>query len=1332
MRKYLTCGLVALAAGRAAAGTADPLDKPFSATPAQLLAAAQKLTANDDPVIVLRDDTTITYDDQGRATRRYYVVALIEKPAAIDGWGTYDLNWSPFYQDKPTFRARVIAPDGNVAELDPSLITDSPVVSESPSVFSDRREIQAPLPRLSVGAVIEEEIALADHEPLLAAGEVEQAYVGRPIAVQHSVITVSAPSARALHVQARGFAKAPSPRKSTTGGRTTWVYDFGPMAGAPHDFTGIPADVAEWPYIGVATGASWTAIAKGYRALVDERMKDAVPLPDGVRGATPRETVDHVVAWLHAHVRYTGIELRDSAIIPFAPAETSARGFGDCKDKATLLVALLRSAGIHADLAVLSTGPGTDLDRDLPGLGVFDHAIVRAQLDGKDLWIDATEQDLPAGQLPARDQGRLALIVADDTRGLVTTPIAVPADNLIREVRTYHVAEEARSTATERSIEHGVFWDNLRAWARDTSRADITKSLTSYAHDAYGGKLASFSDNKPADITKPFELTVELDDVDRVDTEREQVDAYLRRSATLAHLPDVFTVDDEETAANVKTRTIDYLWTVPHVYEIENRLELPPGFTPPQLTPREQLALGTMTLTTTRTIDHDALVITYRLDTGKRRITAAELAAGRAAVLELKKGNAEHVLIPLASAELAHQGKYPEAIAEAQRVIKLHPTHAIHYDQLSSVYLRTGMGAAARRAAQQAVQVEPTSGDAYDELAWVLHKDTAGHELGFDADRKAALAAYKQALTLKPDHVGAILDYASLLGVDERGAPTSDAADRRQAIAVLRKGKSLDIGDDFDRPLVEALIADGQYADAETAAKALPESEHTTELRVTIAAVLHGAKDAIALADSTTSGAARTRVVAGAGQRLMTRREYDALRGLVAEVGNGKSASAAAGIVAKLARVDVAKLGANDPKRVTILAVLITGGATVANPPWDAIMNKGLVAARGHAGTRGLATMAANLVADVSAAMATVTPYDHDGWKVTLESGGHYGAFYVALDHGHALLVGSNDTPAGLGRYALALLARKDDAGAARWIEREVVELEQAGASAKAWTDVTKLYRDELARAGGKAAPTALVERVAAMFAAGEDLAHSEPVLRRCAASDEPGHDLCARHLLGAFILAERWKDAAELAPRVTTPTDEPPILVDLALTHAGKPADAAKLLDAYLAAHPDDVVALYARARAAIQLGTWKDAQPYLDKITAVRDVSTVVLNDIAWLHLVYDADPAVGADLAHRAEKQVHGATGPGLDNTIALAEVETGDLAGAWKHLDAAIDAHARSEPSPGDWYVLGRLAEIYALRDDAIADYQRALADKRNELPDAAGDLAQQRLDALRKH
>jgi len=45
------------------------------------------------------------------------------------------------------------------------------------------------------------------------------------------------------------------------------------------------------------------------------------------------------------------------------------RGYGDCKDKAALLAAMLRTAGVSASLALLSSGPGRDINPDLPGMG---------------------------------------------------------------------------------------------------------------------------------------------------------------------------------------------------------------------------------------------------------------------------------------------------------------------------------------------------------------------------------------------------------------------------------------------------------------------------------------------------------------------------------------------------------------------------------------------------------------------------------------------------------------------------------------------------------------------------------------------------------------------------------------------------------------------------------------------------------------------------------------------------------------------------------------------------------------------------------------------------
>ena len=98
------------------------------------------------------------------------------------------------------------------------------------------------------------------------------------------------------------------------------------------------------------------------------------PLVAGKKSVAEKEAA--IVDYLDREVRYTGIEFGEAAIIPHDPAETLAKKYGDCKDKATLLVTMLRAAGIPANVALLSVESRVDVPVDLPGMGMFDHAIV--------------------------------------------------------------------------------------------------------------------------------------------------------------------------------------------------------------------------------------------------------------------------------------------------------------------------------------------------------------------------------------------------------------------------------------------------------------------------------------------------------------------------------------------------------------------------------------------------------------------------------------------------------------------------------------------------------------------------------------------------------------------------------------------------------------------------------------------------------------------------------------------------------------------------------------------------------------------------------------------
>src|SRR5262249_38751556 len=142
----------------------------------------------------------------------------------------------------------------------------------------------------------------------------------------------------------------------------------------------LPYEMPDGSYISISTAESWEAVAKGYSAVV-ERQLTAGSVAQGVRRATAGKSGRDAIAaaplaGVHKQGRETGVELGEASIVPREPAETLRRKYGDCKDQAALLVAMLRAASIPAHVALLSSGDDHDVDEDQPGFGLFNHAIV--------------------------------------------------------------------------------------------------------------------------------------------------------------------------------------------------------------------------------------------------------------------------------------------------------------------------------------------------------------------------------------------------------------------------------------------------------------------------------------------------------------------------------------------------------------------------------------------------------------------------------------------------------------------------------------------------------------------------------------------------------------------------------------------------------------------------------------------------------------------------------------------------------------------------------------------------------------------------------------------
>ncbi|HEY5926017.1 MAG TPA: DUF3857 domain-containing protein [Kofleriaceae bacterium] len=1329
MRRRWTAPVVLIVVALADLAHATPaLDKPaFTATPQELLAAAKAAPNPGGDVVILRDDTDVSYDDRGRATFTWRLVFLVTSKAGADNWDVLRGSWVPAYQDKPKVRARVIDASGRVVDLDQSLIKDEPANDAAQAVPTDRRNFEAPLPRLAIGSIVEEQLTTIDREPLLGGGAAQSVDISGANPVHSGRITFSSP--KKLRMLAYGVPVGVKPKTQTVGGKQVTTYTFAAVPARPEYEGFIPGDARPFPAVVATPVASWNAIAREYRSLVDKKLAEGpVTFPAEIKKAATLDTMRELQAWLNKQVQFTAVPFDDAAVTPSTPAEILKRGNAGARDMATLMLALLRQAGLRASLVLINTGPGRDLDRDIPAMNMFDHVLVRVQLGKTDVWIDPTTRATPPGRLPWYDQGRFGLVISDDANALITTPATSSADNVIREVRTFDLAESGGAKVTEVSREGGIFDADQRLWIRDTPADALRKNLTDYAIREYRATLVSHTATAADDLTKPFEVTVVAKDAARAYTNRETIDIYLFRTDLLDKLPDPL----GDAKPDEPMRKYDLKLSSPHVYEIENRLVVPVGFTMPTPAPDKTRELGTLRLVEKQRVDGRAFVVTYRLDTGKARITPAEVQKVQKAIRDLRQEDAEHLVIHHTAHALADSGKYRDAIAEVNKLIQLHPKEALHQQQLAHVLIKAGAGEPARRAARKATELEPKNADAHVVLGWVLNHDTFGKWLGFDHDRAGARVALEKARKLDPKHVGAVSDHASLLERNARGRRFDTGSDVRAAIEAWRAAVALDSDDeDHKYGLANALLWAGDGAEAEKVLRGMTVAERRDQLLITASAVASGGEAALRTASSLASGATRTKYVTGAGGVLFLLRRYDLMRVMFADAkalqGGGTAQEQA---MQRITRHDKPFKPSKTPQDTVVEMVLVElHSDRASNPYWDKATRDEVRGQQKNVAMTLLANdlMTTGLLEDLMRSALQLTVEGDAGlWRVEFDQGKAKSQVYIAADRGTPKVIAASEVTAGAGRHVLRLLAKKDEKGAQRlldWLATDLVSRRRQDVDA---TRFLSLWGANLPRT------RSAMEVAAAALAGKSDATRAIPLLTACKPSTKEGQFACDWALSDLYRDSGKWMEqrdhTKEWLTRATTAPVLPTVAHAYALAHLDAFDDADKLIGDALVKDPANEMLVFTHSDVAVARGQLAEAIRRLDPVVKRPSPGHGELNNVAWLKLVEGTDVKGSVMLARKAVQLAP--KHPNAANTLAAIQAELGELHDAKQFLDISVDANNRLKPGSADVYVHARMLEQLGYVDDAIAHYRQVKAGPPGVgfAPDA-DELAKRRLKAL---
>ena len=118
----------AISAASQAQAPPEPWTSPhFSADAKALYQAASAVAVPDGAnVTELCDDETYTFDDAGRLVHVGHFIYKIQTQKGAEGWDSLTVGWEPWREARPIIRARVIAPDFTVHQLDTKTITEAP------------------------------------------------------------------------------------------------------------------------------------------------------------------------------------------------------------------------------------------------------------------------------------------------------------------------------------------------------------------------------------------------------------------------------------------------------------------------------------------------------------------------------------------------------------------------------------------------------------------------------------------------------------------------------------------------------------------------------------------------------------------------------------------------------------------------------------------------------------------------------------------------------------------------------------------------------------------------------------------------------------------------------------------------------------------------------------------------------------------------------------------------------------------------------------------------------------------------------------------------------
>jgi tetratricopeptide (TPR) repeat protein/transglutaminase-like putative cysteine protease len=452
--------------------------------------------------------TSMRYENDGTGREQVDAKIRIVSESGVQGLGQLKIGYSAASDKLGVVYVRVRKPDGTVVTAQESAIQDLTATPNAP-VYTDFHEKVISVPSLRPGDVLEYQIVRTIVSPL-APNQFWASYnFNEMAAVLDEQLEVNVPKARHVKIKTKpGY----TPQVIDEGDRRIyrWTHSHQPDGKQQR-----PPDPNQPPSVQLTTFESWEDVGSWYAFLERERRQpdDAIKAKAAelVQGKSDdMEKVKALYDYVSRNIRYVSLSFGLGRIQPHAASEILANGYGDCKDKNTLLAALLKTQGIESSSVLI--GVQRKLDPDVPSPSQFDHMITRVPVGGTDIWLDSTTGVLPFRMLMYQTRDKQALLISPDGKsGLVRTPADLPFQAFDQTKINASLSETGRMTMQISATTRGDREVGLRFALRQIP-GNHWKDLFENILQRMGMKGAEISNlqvSDPSDADNPLRISMD-------------------------------------------------------------------------------------------------------------------------------------------------------------------------------------------------------------------------------------------------------------------------------------------------------------------------------------------------------------------------------------------------------------------------------------------------------------------------------------------------------------------------------------------------------------------------------------------------------------------------------------------------------------------------------------------------------------------------------------------------------------------------------------------------------------------------------------------------------